>query len=179
MKVIIREQLPIVDEILGEQEAVLGLSLRGYRNHVYRMINFCFAFGELTAEEEEKVIIAGCFHDLGIWTANTFDYLGPSTELASNYLNNGPRREWTGQISTMIGEHHKLSGFKDDRLVETFRRADFVDVSLGLVKFGLEKNFVNAVRKQFPNEGFHTGLVRTAARWICRHPLNPFPVIKR
>src|SRR5262245_23946544 len=104
----VRERLPIVDDILGEQEAVLALDLTGYRNHVYRMINFCFAFGELWSEEEEKIVLAGCFHDIGIWTAKTFDYLPPSIDVAIDHLRRSGKAEWSDQISLMIGEHHKL-----------------------------------------------------------------------
>jgi hypothetical protein len=37
---------------------------------------------------------------------------------------------------------------------------------------------VKDVKKQFPNNGFHKYLVRLAGGWICRHPLNPLPVVK-
>jgi hypothetical protein len=32
------------------------------------------------------LVIAACFHDLGIWTDHTFDYLSPSAGLARDYL---------------------------------------------------------------------------------------------
>ena len=78
----------------------------------------------------------------------------------------------------MIAEHHKLRVFKGDALTEVFRKADLVDVSLGAVKFGLDASFVKDVKDQFPNSGFHAGLLKTAGRWFIRHPLNPIPVLK-
>jgi hypothetical protein len=36
--------------------------------------------------EFEKIAIAGVFHDLGIWTNKTFDYIAPSVVLAREYL---------------------------------------------------------------------------------------------
>jgi len=124
----LREQLPFVEDILGEREAVLGLSLAGYKNHVYRMVNFGLAFDELSPKDEEKIIIAGIFHDLGIWTDNTFDYLPPSIELSRAYLKLIDRPEITDHISQMIDQHHKLRSIKGDQLTEAFRKADLVDV---------------------------------------------------
>lgn len=178
MNLKIREQLTIVDDILGEQEAVLNLNLAPYRNHVYRMVNFCFAFGELSSEEEEKIVIAGCFHDIGIWTATTFDYLPPSIDAAAGHLSKAGRPELVGHVSQMIDQHHKLRRFGGDRLTEIFRQGDLVDFSLGTITCGIDRSFIREVRERFPNNGFHAGLLRTAGLWVVRHPLNPIPVLK-
>ena len=75
-----------MDEILDNWKNDIGNDYAGYKNHVYRMINFCFALHDCNNEERQKIIIAGCFHDLGIWANNTFDYLSPSVALAKAYL---------------------------------------------------------------------------------------------
>lgn len=144
------------------------------------MTNFCFALGEQNPEEREKIIIAGCFHDIGIWAGATFDYLPPSTLAAKEYLRQNGLAEWIPEIYLMIDQHHKLGTDQEacSSLVETFRRADLVDFSLGLVKCGLPKSYIKSVKKQFPNHGFHKRLVKLAGGWICRHPLNPIPVLK-
>lgn len=178
MNLKVRDQLPFVEDIIGEQEAVLALDLTAYKNHVYRMVNFCFALDDLSSEEKEKLILAGCFHDIGIWTANTFDYLPPSINAALEQLKRVNRTDWSEHIAQMIGEHHKLRRFEKDKLTEIFRKGDLVDFSLGTIKFGLDPGFVREVKDRFPNCGFHAGLVRTAAKWIVRHPLNPLPVVK-
>lgn len=174
----VEQRIPLVEEILGEHAADLGRDFLGYRNHVYRMINFCFVQHAFDEEERQKVIIAGCFHDIGIWTAGTFDYIPPSIDAASLYLEKTGREGWTTHITTMIAEHHKLRSFEGDRLTEIFRRGDLVDFSLGLVRCGISRTYVRDVRIEFPNAGFHCGLVRQAARWFARHPLNPVPVLK-
>lgn len=174
----VEKRIPLVEEILGEHEAELGRDLVGYKNHVYRMINFCFAQEALDGDERLKVIIAGCFHDIGIWTNGTFDYIPPSIEAASTYLAKNRGDDWSVQIGTMIGEHHKLRPFADDRLTEIFRKGDLVDFSLGFIRCGISRDYVRDVRTQFPNAGFHCGLLRHASRWIVRHPLNPVPVLK-
>ena len=74
--------LPLLDEILATWQPVIGADYPGYSNHVYRMVLFCFALRDCTDDERRKVIIAGCFHDLGIWSDRTVDYLPPSVARA-------------------------------------------------------------------------------------------------
>jgi hypothetical protein len=176
---IIEDRIPLLEDILEKWKGEIGAGFAGYKNHVYRMTNFCFALGkDYRAEDREKIIIAGCFHDIGIWTAGTFDYLPPSTLAARQYLTDNNLEEWIPEIGLMIDQHHKLGAYQDNPLVETFRKGDLVDFSLGVVKCGLPKTYVKSVKKQFPNAGFHKGLVKLAGGWICRHPLNPVPVLK-
>jgi hypothetical protein len=62
--------------------------------------------------------------------------------------------------------------------VEAFRRADLVDLSLGLVRTGLSREFVRAVRGQFQNAGFHSRLAVLTVQQFRRTPLNPFPMMR-
>ena len=176
----IEDRIPLLEDILEKWKKEMGKDYAGYKNHVYRMINFCFALNENNAEEREKIIIAGCFHDLGIWSNDTFDYLPPSIVLAKDYLQQNNLAEWIPEIELMIGMHHKLNEYSDKHapLTETFRKGDLVDFSLGIVKCGLPKAYVKNVRQHFPNAGFHKSLLKLAGRWLCRHPLNPLPVVK-
>ncbi|HVE55523.1 MAG TPA: HD domain-containing protein, partial [Pyrinomonadaceae bacterium] len=166
----IEDRIPLLEDILDKWKGTIGGDFAGYKNHVYRMTNFCFALGEYNAEEREKIIIAGCFHDIGIWTGATFDYLPPSILSAREYLQRNDLAGWIPEIELMIDQHHKLGAYRDNQLVETFRKGDLVDFSLGVVKCGLPKTYIKSIKKQFPNAGFHKGLVKLAGRWICRHP---------
>jgi hypothetical protein len=174
------QQIQLVEDILGPFAEVANGAIAGYKNHVYRVINFGVALSELDQTEKEKLIIAACFHDLGIYTEKTFDYLPPSVALAQSHLQSSGRSEWIPEITTMIDQHHRLRALKgsDCRLSEIFRKADLVDFSLGIVKCGLPRSAVASMREQFPNHGFHKNLVRIATGWIVRHPLRPVPVLK-
>ena len=176
----IEERIPLIEEILGERRDELGDDYLGYRNHVYRMVHFCFALYDINQEEREKVLIAGCFHDLGIWTDSTFDYLPPSVALATAYLTRNKLERWIPEIGLMIDMHHRVRKYPAGPapLVEVFRKGDLVDFSLGFVKCGVSSEYIKTVKTQFPNAGFHKQLLRLAARWICQHPLNPVPVLK-
>jgi len=173
----IEDRIPLADELLGGHQSILGEDFDGYRNHVYRMINFCFAQGELDDEQREKIIIAGCFHDLGIWPTDTLDYLPPSIQLADEYLSDNGLNDWRPEIGLMIDMHHRLR-CSDEPLVEVFRKGDLIDFSLGIFKCGISARHVRDVKDRFPNAGFHRKLARLAGNWIVRHPLNPVPVLK-
>lgn len=177
---IIETGIALLDDILEIRKKEIGNDYTGYRNHVYRMVNFCFALRDCTEAERNKIIIAGCFHDIGIWTGKTFDYLAPSILSAQNYLKENNLETWISEISLMIGEHHKLNKYQDADypLVEIFRQGDLIDFSLGIFKCGLPVNIIKKVKKQFPNAGFHKKLVFLEAKWLLRHPLNPLPVFK-
>ncbi|MBI4985998.1 MAG: HD domain-containing protein [Rhodocyclales bacterium] len=174
------EQSPLLDSILESWRASLGGDFAAYRNHCYRVLNFCLALGAESAEDISKVSIAAAFHDLGIWTNNTYDYLGPSRQLAREYLARSNRGGWSEEIETMIDQHHKLSKFKADanRLVEPFRKADWIDVSRGRLKFGLPSAYVAGILSRFPNAGFHKRLIALTKQRLKTHPFNPLPMLR-
>ncbi len=170
---------PTVDGILETWRGALGSDFTGYRNHVYRVLNFCRCLRELDETSMEKLAIAGAFHDLGIWTSHTFDYLAPSWALAQAYLAEKGLEAWCGEIEDIIELHHKLSAAgAPDELAELFRRADGVDVSIGMRRHELERDTIIAVQKRFPDHGFHMRLALLALKRLVTHPLNPLPMIK-
>ena len=100
-------KIPMVDEVLQKHATELGSDFAGYRNHVFRVVNLCVS--QVGRDELEKISIAAVFHDLGIWTNSTFDYIAPSIALAHGYLARRGRQEWAGEIEGMIAEHHKIT----------------------------------------------------------------------
>ena len=166
------------DTILDRWKSELGDDAQAYRNHVHRVIDFCSALHPVLIKgDREKIVIAACFHDLGIWTDRTWDYLEPSIALATSYLREQGLAQWTDEIALMIGMHHRIRRH-DDPLVEAFRRSDLADVSLGLVRFGLPRALVRDVRARHANAGFHKRLVQLTCGWWLRHPLQPLPMLK-
>jgi hypothetical protein len=174
----------LLDEVLSAHAGALGADFEGYRNHAYRVANFCLALTSTstTAGDEEriaKIALAAAFHDLGIWTDATFDYLPPSNRLANAYLAETGRSGWAPDISEMILQHHKLTPFRGGcALVEPFRRADLIDVSHGLASFGLRREFFREVFAQWPDARFHERLVRLFLGRLLRYPWDPLPMVR-
>lgn len=175
----VETNFPLVDEILESYAGKIGGDFAGYRNHVHRTLNFYRALAGQKADVPAPLLVAAAFHDLGIWTHRTFDYLVPSADLAERFL---AARGWSGHlpmVRAVIVEHHKIRAytgpFASD--VEAWRQADLVDVSLGFVRCGLPRETIRAVQQAFPDEGFHWCLVRLAANQFAHDPLHPFPMM--
>ena len=176
----IEKNIPLLEEILGKWKPVINEDFEGYKNHIYRMLHFCFYLHKATEEEKHKLIIAACFHDLGLWSEHTVDYLPPSIILARDYLQQNKLEHWSTEIELIIDMHHKVTAYKNDDypLVEVFRKADLADFSLGLIKGGVSTDYVAQVKAAFPNAGFHKMLCKEQGKWLLKHPLNPFPIMK-
>jgi hypothetical protein len=170
----------IAEAILESRRTELGVDFTAYRNHCCRVLNFCLALSDYQPETTNKASIAVGFHDLGIWTNGTFDYLAPSRRLVREYLSQTKQDAWVDEIEAMIENHHKVRAYQTNTawLVEPFRKADWIDVSLGILKHGLPTSFVSEVRSAFPNAGFHKRLVGLTWERFAKHPLSPLPMMK-
>jgi hypothetical protein len=167
-----------IDDVLDDHATALGDDFFAYRNHVYRIVNLCVA---ITGRAElEKIAVAAVFHDLGIWTNGTFDYIAPSIVLAHDYLATRAREDWTAEIEGMIADHHKITPATagPDSLIEAFRRADWIDVTRGLRVFGIPRPFVALLFATWPSAGFHWRLVTLTLDRFRSHPLTPLPMVK-
>ena len=173
-------QSALLDELLEGYRPVLGADYDAYRNHCLRLFNFCTALTGDDKEAEHKIAVAAAFHDLGIWTEKTLDYLAPSQLLAQRYLEKNFKASWCKEIDAMISEHHKLTRYRLNLswLVEAFRKADLIDLTGGLIRFRLPDDFVSDVLDAYPNAGFHKILARLALKRLKTHPFSPLPMMK-
>jgi len=173
-------EIPTLDELLHAHAAELGDDFTAYRNHTYRVVNLCVALSSGDSAQLEKIATAAAFHDIGSWTNRTFDYLRPSVGSACAYLARSGKEEWNSEITAMIREHHKISPYRGHQhwLVESFRRADWVDVSQGLITFGLPRQLIKEVFSTWPSAGFHRRLVQLEIDRLRTHPWNPLPMVR-
>jgi hypothetical protein len=165
---------PIVDAVLDRHRDALGDDLPTYRNHVYRGINYHQLL--LGAPLPDFAALAWAAHDLGIWTAGTFDYLTPSADLAAQHADEFGIAD-IDRLQTLITEHHRLRR-TDDPVTETFRRADLVDVSHGLLRNTIGRSDVQAIVAALPYRGFHAFLAKGLAGHAARHPSRPLPMMR-
>jgi hypothetical protein len=177
--VAVRTAFPFVDDALRPFADALGRDRVAYRHHVIRLLNFLFALAP-ELRDTEQVAVAAAFHDLGIWTDRTFDYLGPSRRLAREHLASRGLAHLAPEVEAIIEQHHKLRPYRGPFApsVEAFRRADLADVSLGIIRSGLPAPFVRAVRAALPNAGFHARLATLTGRQCLRTPLRPLPMLR-
>lgn len=170
----------IIDQVLEDNKTYLGKQYDKYRNHVYRVFAFCIKLDN-SEQNIDKYAIASIFHDIGIWTNNSFDYLEPSIFQAKQYLIETDRKEWIEEITLMIDMHHKRSKYLGlyEETVETFRRADWIDVSKGRKSFKIAKKEIREISEMYPNLGFHRFLIFQTLKNLFKNPLNPLPMFKK
>ena len=174
---LVREAL--IDEILdARREYARGqhAAFEGYRNHAHRIQNFVRAIASLSPEDEEKIAVAAAFHDLCAFDG--LDYLEPSIEEAARYLRETGREAWDREVALTIAFHHRVRTYRGEsaHLVEPFRRADWNDFTMGLVRGGVPRELRKACDAEFPVTDFvPKAVTKLAIGWLPRHPLRPAP----
>jgi hypothetical protein len=170
---------PLIDQILDERRGFAhgqDAAFEGYRNHAHRIQNFVRAISSLSPEDEEKIAIAAAFHDL--YAFEGLDYLEKSIEAAAEYLRDTGRDAWDREIALTIAFHHRVRPYRGEamQLVEPFRRADWNDFTMGLVRGGIPREVRRAADAEFPVTDFvPKAVLKVALSWTPRHPLRPAP----
>jgi len=173
----------IIEEVLEKFKSSIGKYFESYRNHVYRVVNFCILnmrqHCNIDSDTIEKIAIASVYHDLGIWTSNTWDYLQPSIKMAKDYLSLRNKILWIDEISLMIDMHHKIKPYKGPNrlMVESFRRADLMDIP-GRSTFGISPNHIQSINEHFSDKSFKKYIYKRIVIEFIKKPWNPLPMIK-
>ncbi len=160
----IKLERPLVEELLGRYKEVIGKDFPSYRNHVYRTISYAMHFLDYDAEVEPFIETAFVYHDIGLWTDKELAYLEPSEAVA---LADNEKYGWGFDPNALRGAihwHHKIFPYKgaDARIIEACRKADWIDVSKGMIRKGVSKELITEVEAAFPNLGFQDTLLRLA-----------------
>jgi hypothetical protein len=146
-----------------------------YKAHVYRVVNFARALTPHEPDRDDKLAIAAAFHDVAAF--DTLDYLVPSIEAQDAWLQRTGRAAWSDELALVVAQHHRLSGYGATRahapLVEGFRRADLVDVSQGLIRFGLPSSYVREVRAAFDANVFFRRVIPAGTLRAVRRLQQP------
>ena len=169
---------PVIEDTLDAWD--IGDARAAYGGHAYRVFNFARQI--LGSENhDDELAVASAFHDIGIWTDGTFDYLPPSIAHARDFVREKMPQLSSDRVADIIANHHvlrRIHSGTNAEVIEAFRLADRVDVSRGWLGAGVNRVFRRDVVAAFPYAGFHGILVRTALRWFFRHPLRPLPMLR-
>jgi HD domain len=145
---------PLAEEILeSHRHRARGdhAGYDAYKAHVYRVVNFARALAPAVPDRDDKLAVAAAFHDLAAF--DTLDYLVPSIEAQDAWLKKNGLESWSDELALIVAEHHRLTRYGSTRpyapLVEGVRRADLIDVSQGLIRFGIPSAYVKEVRATF------------------------------
>ena len=165
------------EAIFQEHKLVLGKDFEHYRGHCYRILNY-MNYWKLNEVEFKTCEVAIPFHDMGIWTHKTMDYLEVSFEGAKKYIEEKKLDIEKDSLENIIVNHHKISKIKDNSLAEKLRKADLIDLSFGVIKFGIDQKAMHSIVSEFPFLEFQQVIFKKVFSHAVRNILNPFPMLK-
>jgi hypothetical protein len=132
--------------------------------------------------DREVLLIAGLLHDVGLYDAASHGgvYVKEGAEFTAEILRKqGWGEERIRLCFDSIERHHELrSQWDRGAEVELIRRADLVDVSNGIVRFGLSREWIHDLFKSVSRDGTYRTIGYEVARVLRHRPLT-FPQIFR
>ncbi len=124
----------------------------------------------------EVLTVAAILHDIGLYpgvaTADT--YVADGAALARSLLAaNGWSRTRIELCAEAIDRHHELRRQRSRGVeIEALRLADLVDVSGGLIRCGLDREWLRSLRATVPARGLGGELAREVGRALRQRPLT-------
>jgi uncharacterized protein len=128
------------------------------------------------SSDGEVLTVAAILHDIGLYPAVSRGgvYTADGAALAREIL---PAFAWeparVALCATAIDRHHDVRGQRAAGAeVEAIRLADLVDLSAGLLSFGLSRAWCASLREAVPMRGLAGELLREVGRALRERPLT-------
>lgn len=163
----ILEHDAVLDDELFGLVKYLGGDFAAYRNHCLRVLTFTkyFLTDSVLKEIPEAMELASlalAYHDVALWTDKKLAYLEPSVDQLEKAVGDEKYSDTQKAImKDIILQHHKVTPFESNRgaaadaLVNAVRMADWSDATMGIVRFGLPVELLEAAYDKIPEAGFH------------------------
>lgn len=143
---------------LGELRTLAGAVDGAIERHSVRVF---FLAEELARRagrtyDRELIVCAALLHDAGLYVAGDEAYVTDGSRLAERLLG---ARGWpparVARCAAAVERHHELvSQWWRGVEVELIRRADLVEVTHGLVRYGLPRATIRTLVARVPRDGF-------------------------
>ena len=133
--------------------------------------------------DREVLLIAGLLHDIGLYDAASHGgvYVVEGAEFTADLLR---KQDWGGDRIRLcfdaIERHHEVrSQWERGAEVELIRRADLVDLTSGLVTFGLSREWLRDLFKSVPRDGTYRTVGRKVGGQLLHRPLAFLRIFRR
>lgn len=143
----------------------------------------CYLICEKLAEQGghqldgEVMLIAGLVHDIGLYedASEGGVYVTDGRHFAEGMLRG--REEWPPERLRLLGEaierHHEVRPqWEAGAEVELLRQADLIELSGGLVPFGLDRGWIRGLWSAVPRDGIYGEVGKMVARALRERPLT-------
>jgi hypothetical protein len=128
------------------------------------------------AIDSELLTVAATLHDIGLYPAVSRGgvYTADGAALAREIL---PAHGWSAErvdrCADAIDRHHELRNqHARGAEVEALRLADLVELSGGLLRFGLDRHWLSSLYRAVPRKGLVGELAREVGRALRERPLT-------
>jgi hypothetical protein len=170
---------------LGKLRQITGESGGPMERHGLRVFLIADRIG--TARElkvdREVLLIAGLLHDVGLYDEASHGgvYVREGAEFTAELLRG---RGWDQDRIQLcfdaIERHHETrSQWDRGAEVELIRRADLTDLTSGLVRFDLSREWVRDLFKSVPRNGTYPTIGREVAKQLLHRPLQFAQIFRR
>ncbi len=166
-----REALDVVRDATGET----GGAMERHNLRVFRIACELAARKEI-AVDREVLLVAAFIHDLGLYdkVSRGGVYVKDGADFATELLE---RQGWEPKrirlCADAIERHHELRPqWKAGDEVELLRRADLVDISSGLVTFGLSRSWLRSLFAEISRDGAYREVGRLVGHALRERPLS-------
>jgi HD domain len=133
--------------------------------------------------DREVLLIAGLLHDVGLYDEASHGgaYVLDGAEFTADLLHTrGWEEDRIRLCFDAIERHHETrSQWDRGAEVELIRRADLVDLTDGLVRFGLTREWIRDLFKSVPRDGTYATIGREVAKQLLHHPLKFAEIFRR
>jgi hypothetical protein len=166
-----RDALAAVREATGETDGA-------YERHGLRVFLIAreLAARRGTEVDREVLVVTGLLHDLGLYDAISRGgvYVKDGADFARELV---ARHGWSEERATLcanaIERHHELrSQWAAGAEVELTRRADLVEVSGGIVTFGLPRSWIRELFAAISRDHFYRDVARLLGHAVRERPLT-------
>jgi hypothetical protein len=166
-----RDALQAVRDATGEKAGAM-------ERHGLRVFLIASKLAERRALEvdREVLLITGFLHDLGLYDSVSRGgvYVKDGAEFASELVErHGWGAERTELCAKAIERHHDLRPqWAAGPEVELTRRADLVDISGAVVRFGLPRGWIHDLFRAVPRDGTYAEIARLVGHALRERPLT-------
>jgi putative nucleotidyltransferase with HDIG domain len=169
---------PAVSDALGALRAATARVEGPMERHCLRVRHIAAELARHRgwAIDGEVITVAAILHDIGLYPSASRGgvYTEDGAELAREMLR---AHSWSTErirrCAEAIDRHHELrSQLARGGEVEALRLADLVDLSGGLLTFGLDRRWLRSLNQTVPRQGLIAELTRELGRAFRQRPLT-------
>ncbi len=142
--------------------------------HCMRQFAICERLAGSEAFDREVLLCACWLHDAGLFVESDDPYVTEGARLAQDVLEPfGWDADRVRRCMDACEQHHAPTSRRDLGLeVELVRRSDLIDVSAGLITFGLDRAWLRSLFAEVPRAGFYRTIGGAVLGELRRRPVS-------